>query len=91
MSIVNKVSEKLPEEGQAVYCDNGKFANDIAVFKNGKFIGGGDFPVASYEMNQVSKWFDWDEYMAGLRFIDSCSVNFDNAEIMGNEFTGNGE
>lgn len=81
MSIVHKVVDQLPKEGQVVFCDNGKYSSDRAIFKDGSFMGGGDFPVAPYRMSCVSKWFCLDEY-------DKCKggggygVGFTDAEQM---------
>ena len=62
MSIVKYVKDELPKDGAIVYCDNGGFSSDRAIFKNGEFQGGGDFPVPCYKMSHVSKWFDLNEY-----------------------------
>ena len=62
MSIVKYVKDELPKEGAIVYCDNGVFSSDRAVFEGGEFVGGGEFPVPNYKMSQVSKWFDLKEY-----------------------------
>lgn len=82
MSIVNHVLDKLPDEGQLVYCDNPPFANDRAIFENGKFIGGGEFPVDCYEMKNVSKWFDYKLYCSFFdkSGINSYTISFDKAE-----------
>lgn len=62
MSIVKRVKDETPKEGQIVYCDNGQYSEDRAIFKNGEFIGGGDFPISPYKMNHVTKWFCLSDY-----------------------------
>ena len=77
MSIVNYLP-KLPKEGSVVFADNGKYPSDRAIFKNGKFVGGGEFPLPPYTMSRVSKWFYFDEYFNKIK--GSCSISFDQAE-----------
>lgn len=74
MSIVKLLSEEKPKGGSIVYCDNGDFACDRAIYSGGLFIGGGEFPVIAYEMNNVSKWFYLDE-------LKGSSVSFEAAEL----------
>lgn len=76
MSIVKLLSEEKPKDGSVVYCDNGDFACDRAIYFNGVFIGGGEFPVPSYKMNNVSKWF----YLSEL---NGSSISFEDAELQG--------
>lgn len=81
MSIVHSVKDKLPEEGDLVYCDNGEHSSDRAVFKDGKFIGGDDWPILPYEMTCVENWFDLEEY----RFCKNESsyfISFKEAKLM---------
>lgn len=82
MSIVNLVSNKLPEEGSVVYCDNGNFACDRAVFSDGEFTGGGEYPSRSYVMTKVTKWFYLKEYSEHHKSngILSYTLNFDIAD-----------
>ena len=84
MSIVHRVIDNLPSEGDVVYCDNGKYSSDRAIYKDGQFLGGGEFPVKEYAMSCVSKWFNLDEY----RYCKNSSgyrVSFDDAELMSYE------
>ena len=62
MSIVKSVKDELPKDGAIVYCDNGGFSSDRAIFKNGDFIGGGEYPSPEYVMNYVENWFYLDLY-----------------------------
>ena len=78
MSIVNYLPE-LPKEGSVVFADNGKYSSDRAIFKNGEFVGGGDYPVMPYTMSFVLKWFYLDEYdekMGGGSYL----IGFEEAE-----------
>nr|AKH46291.1 hypothetical protein [uncultured marine virus] len=84
MTIVNNVKDKLPNQGDVVFCDNGKYAPDRALFKGGKFIGGGDYPVKEYSMSFVSKWFDLDVYDY-CKGGGSYGVSFKDAELMSSE------
>lgn len=84
MSIVHSIKDKLPNEGDVVYCDNGKYASDRAVYRDGKFIGGGDYPVKPYTMSQVSKWFSLDVYRY-CKGGGSYGVSFEEAELMSDE------
>jgi hypothetical protein len=83
MSIVNYVKDKLPEERTVVYCDNSPLPNDRAIFKNGSFIGGGEFPVKEYHMKNVTKWFDYELYSELMEEKYDCySVSFDLADTL---------
>jgi hypothetical protein len=85
VSIVKSYPQEYPQEGQVVYADNGKFSPDRAIFKNGQFIGGGEFPVAPYSMSFVSKWFCLDEYKENMTLIGEgkCyGIGFSAAEEM---------
>lgn len=85
MSIVKYIEkDEYPNDGDIVYCDNGKFSPDRAVYKDSEFIGGGDFPVPRYKMSCVSKWFNLSEYdnrkkKAGEK---SYFVSFEDADSM---------
>lgn len=70
-----------PKEGSIVYVDNGQYAPDRAVYRDGAFYGGGDFPVREYKMSQVKKWFYLDEYS---RHKNSCAytISFKEAAEM---------
>jgi len=86
MSIVHHLPE-LPEEGAVVYADNGDlYCADRAIYKDGNFIGGGDFPFPEYTMSFVSKWFYLDEYGGNIEPDESgnkCyTVSFEKAEKM---------
>ncbi len=83
MSIVRYILKgELPKEGQVVYCDNGEFSPDRAVYRDGEFIGGGEYPVPSYKMSNASKWFDLKDYSDFHRCkgISCYSISFDVAE-----------
>jgi hypothetical protein len=65
MSIIHKIKDKLPNNGDFVYCDNG---NDIEFTKynDGEFIVRASDKCVPYPMvmNNVTKWFslkDWYE------------------------------
>ena len=62
MSIVKYVTDELPIEGSIVYANNIGSLDDRAIFKNGKFYGGDEFPMPEYLMKNVSKWFYLNEY-----------------------------
>jgi len=86
MTIVKNTAEVLPNEGQLVHCDNGDHC-DRAIFIDGKFIGGGEYPVAEYEIANVTKWFCEEEYDqhfsdAGIGCYD---VSFELAEKIGGQ------
>lgn len=82
MSIVNLVGDRLPNSGSVVYCDNGIYASDRAIFEGGKFIGGGEFPVPSYEMKHVTKWFYLSEYHEGQTNKNGYNISFDIASTI---------
>ena len=84
MSIVNYLP-LMPIEGSVVYAYNGDFAPDRAVFRDGKFIGGGEYPSPEYEMNFVSKWFYLNEYEDLQKGKSSYSISFDEAEKISKE------
>ena len=84
MGIVHRISDKLPIEGEVVYCDNGKYSSDRAIYKNGQFIGGGEFPVRPYLMSCVSKWFNLDVY-GFCKGRGSYFISFNDAELMSDE------
>lgn len=79
MSIVKYLPE-LPENNSVVYADNGNFASDRAIFVDGKFMGGGEFPIPEYEMTNVSKWFYMDEYHKHQGNRSCYFISFDEAE-----------
>jgi len=81
MSIVHYLPE-MPENGATVYADNGKFSADRAIFRDGKFLGGGEFPVPQYEMHHATKWFNMSEYDAHHRNVPCYTVSFDRAESL---------
>jgi hypothetical protein len=65
MSIVNKIKNKLPNNGDFVYCDN-KNDIELAQYNDGKFIVRGNDKQNPYPivMKHVTKWFSlnaWDE------------------------------
>jgi len=79
MSIIKYTKDELPKERQVVYCDNEPHSSDRAIFTDGKFIGGGEYPVKEYEMTNVTKWFDFEEF--DMKINSSCySVSFEEAE-----------
>ena len=80
MTIVKNAKIEKPDEGVTVFCDNGKFCSDRAEYKNGKFMSVADFPVKSYEMKHVTKWFYWDEYVNHFKNKGLFDVSFDIAE-----------
>lgn len=84
MSIIKYVKDELPQEGAVVYCDNGDFSSDRAIFSNGKFVGGGDFPAPMYNMSFVSKWFYIESYYEYHKKIgkNSYNVTFDIANTI---------
>jgi len=84
MSIVHRVIDKLPSEGEVVYCDNGKYSSDRAIYMDGQFLGGGEYPVKEYAMSCVSKWFNLDVYYH-CKGRGSCGVSFNDAELMSYE------
>ena len=81
MSIVKLSIFELPKEGDVVYCDNGAYSSDRAIFRNGYFMGGGDMSKP-YKMNYVTKWFDFRLYDNYFRAKgETCySVSFDIAD-----------
>jgi len=81
VSIVHYLPE-LPEEGATVFADNGKFSADRAIFKDGKFLGGGEFPVPRYEMHHVAKWFDMRIYEEHHKNARCFCVSFAIAETL---------
>jgi hypothetical protein len=85
MSIIHSVKDKLPNDGDMVYCDNGKYAGDRAIYRNGEFTGGGEFPVRPYTMSQVCNWFDFNLYMHCARKKNICTISFDQAETMSDD------
>jgi hypothetical protein len=85
MSIVKYIEkDEYPNEGDIVYCDNGKYSPDRAIYRNGEFIGGGEFPIPSYKMSCVSKWFNLSEYGSHKNKAgkNSYCVSFEDAESM---------
>jgi hypothetical protein len=54
--------QNLPYENQVVMCrEKNKKTYHRAVYKNGVFIAGGDYPIKVYEIKPV-EWFDFDEF-----------------------------
>jgi len=48
-----------PKEGSIVAAKgmfNGKVRTERCVYKNGRFMAGGDFPVPSFELRDVTEW-----------------------------------
>ena len=85
MSIVHHLPE-LPTDNSIVYADNGEFSPDRAIYKDGSFFGGGEFPVPQYKMNYVTKWFYLDVYSDHIKSDQNgnkCyTISFDQAENM---------
>lgn len=82
MSIVKRLGVDMPQPDRIMYCDNGTFSNDMATYKNGKFIAFADFPKKEYEMTHVTKWFYMREYEDHLTSngVRSFAISFDIAE-----------
>ena len=81
MNIIRYLPE-TPTEGYVVFAETSTGRKDRCIFKEGKFIAGGDFPVPPYELKSVVRWFDlrkYNRYFASKNVL-SYRVDFSEAE-----------
>ena len=85
LSIIRYLPE-LPREGSIVEAEGEgwgkKKYSDRCTYENGKFMGGGIFPIPLYELKGVTRWFYSDEYDAFFiaRGDKGWGVSFEKAE-----------
>ncbi len=78
MSIIKLANVELPKEGSIVYCEQGVLCCR-AIFRDGVFIGGGEYPEPEYIIDDVVRWFCFDEYREHHKGKGFFYVSFDAA------------